>query len=47
LVFVLKVLIVAAILAALAVGGLIVARVIQRRFGRRPGSEVMTLTARR
>ncbi len=47
LAFILKVLVVAAVLAALAFGALVVVAAVRRRLARRPGSVVMTLTAGR
>jgi len=47
LVFVIKMLVIAAIVAALAVGGMVLVGMVRRRFRRRSGGMVMTLTARR
>jgi hypothetical protein len=47
LAFVVKVLIVAAVLAAVAFAVIVAATAFRRRFGRAPGTQVMTLTARR
>jgi hypothetical protein len=47
LAFVVKVLVVAAVLAAIAFAGIVVVTALRRRFGAAPGTQVMTLTARR
>ncbi len=47
LVFVLKVLVIAAVLAALAIGGMVFVGMVRRRFRGDRRTQVMTLTARR
>jgi len=47
LVFVVKLLVIAALVAAAVIGGAVVVGIVRRRFGRAPGSQVMTLTVRR
>jgi hypothetical protein len=47
LAFVVKILIVAAVLAALVFAIIVGVTALRRRFGRAPGTQVMTLTARR
>jgi len=47
LVFVIKMLVIAAIVAAFAVGGMVLVGTVRRRLRRRSGGMVMTLTARR